>query len=309
MMIRTETKVFPFHRERYPNENMVTGEDFAFKMAEVDGAITALNNLLSDLGEKHDKDINEVYAEISKRFDETNGALTTVLELIEGLEAEDQTIYNELNLTKEMLTTVYNKQLALSGEVSTIKATLDARKEAAEAFKAEYDKKIAELEAEDKNNTDLIHSIGTALDSYVEDINAELESVNAEFTKVREEMTSILNLLTDAHQADMDELWKELNDRKEVTDGAITALKNLVDELGKEDENIYVEINYVKEFATKNLADINALKATVETLVSIEDFLNWTEGHNEEHNNLLTMITGINTFIDEELAEIKADAA
>ena len=297
----------------YLQENMVTGEEFAAKFAETDGAITALTNLLSDLEAKHDADLEAVYEEINSRFNTTNEALSATLLIIEDLaaelKAEDETIYRELNITKEMLTSVYNEQLVLAGEVSTIKETLEARKEAAEAFKAEYDKKIAELEAEDNANLTLIQSIGTALNSYVEDLTKEIDLVNLEFTKVREEMTQMMNLLSDEMAAADEEIWNEIAKNNETAQTAISALMNYINDLQAEDENLWKEIYTLQEFATQNYQAIQQLQSTVETLVSIEDFLGWAAGHDETHQTLIGMIEGINTYIDEALTEITENAA
>ena len=162
-------------------------EEIYAKIEMVEGAVSAVNNLIGDLQTADE----EIYVELEKAL----AYIGYVAALIEDEAAaranEDEQIYIQLNTVNETISSVIFTVADLETRVAEVEEALEAQVAAYEAYVAATDAKLNEL----RNTFESLSPVIARLEAQNKELAATLESLAPEFNNVKAQVKELQQTL------------------------------------------------------------------------------------------------------------------
>ena len=218
--------------------NLLTDEVAALQLADeeiyakiemVEGAVTAVNNLIGDLQTADE----EIYVELNKALAYIGNVAALIEDEAAARANEDEQIYLQLNTVNETISTVIFTVADLETRVAEVEEALEAQVAAYEAYVAATDAKLNEL----RNTFESLSPVIARLEAQSAELKATLESLAPEFNNVKAQVKELQQTLISlgeqlpeqiaALQGQTKELLSMLNSLAPIIDGLIDRIGEL----------------------------------------------------------------------------------
>ena len=176
--------------------NLLTDEVAALQLADeeiyakiemVEGAVTAVNNLIGDLQTADE----EIYVELEKALAYIGNVAALIEDEAAARANEDEQIYIQLNTVNETISTVIFTVADLETRVAEVEEALEAQVAAYEAYVAATDAKLIEL----RNTFESLSPVIARLEAQNKELAATLESLAPEFNTVKAQVKELQQTL------------------------------------------------------------------------------------------------------------------
>ena len=176
--------------------NLLTDEVAALQLADeeiyakiemVEGAVTAVNNLIGDLQTADE----EIYVELNKALAYIGNVAALIEDEAAARANEDEQIYLQLNTVNETISTVIFTVADLETRVAEVEEALEAQVAAYEAYVAATDAKLNEL----RNTFESLSPVIARLEAQSAELKATLESLAPEFNNVKAQVKELQQTL------------------------------------------------------------------------------------------------------------------
>ena len=176
--------------------NLLTDEVAALQLADeeiyakiemVEGAVTAVNNLIGDLQTADE----EIYVELNKALAYIGNVAALIEDEAAARANEDEQIYIQLNTVNETISTVIFTVADLETRVAEVEEALEAQVAAYEAYVAATDAKLNEL----RNTFESLSPVIARLEAQSAELKATLESLAPEFNNVKAQVKELQQTL------------------------------------------------------------------------------------------------------------------
>lgn len=268
------------------------------KLVELQGSLAALSAYL----EEYEASVDAKFKEILGTFESLSLFLD---EKFAALEDTDTDLYGEIDGLREAFTNLNN---LLEDEV---KARQAADEELYNKISEETQAKVEELQQMFTNLNNLLEDEAAARQEADNEIYAEMENIRTYVGQVYNALSLEIQTVADglkahiaafeAYKATIEEALKELSEEDAAIRGelgsAVLNLTNLIEDLQKEDEAIYAEIDGVREALTqlKNALELQISEAKAEAIAAAKkDAL-------EKFNMLTTVIVAAEDRLNDKI--------
>lgn len=214
--------------------NLLTDEVAALQLADeeiyakiemVEGAVTAVNNLIGDLQTADE----EIYVELNKALAYIGNVAALIEDEAAARANEDEQILLQLNKATETISAVIVTVADLETVVAEVKDELDLHVAAYEAYVAATEAKFQELLNTFASLSPVISTLqaqNAELKATLESLSPEIEAINAKVAELKSQMTSLEPVIA-ALQGQTKELLSMLNSLAPI----INELKDRIGEL------------------------------------------------------------------------------
>ena len=162
-------------------------EEIYAKIEMVEGAVTAVNNLIGDLQTADE----EIYVELNKALAYIGNVAALIEDEAAARANEDEQIYIQLNTVNETISTVIFTVADLETRVAEVEEALEAQVAAYEAYVAATDAKLNEL----RNTFESLSPVIARLEAQSAELKATLESLAPEFNNVKAQVKELQQTL------------------------------------------------------------------------------------------------------------------
>ena len=162
-------------------------EEIYAKIEMVEGAVTAVNNLIGDLQTADE----EIYVELEKALAYIGNVAALIEDEAAARANEDEQIYIQLNTVNETISTVIFTVADLETRVAEVEEALEAQVAAYEAYVAATDAKLNEL----RNTFESLSPVIARLEAQNKELAATLESLAPEFNTVKAQVKELQQTL------------------------------------------------------------------------------------------------------------------
>ena len=204
-------------------------EEIYAKIEMVEGAVTAVNNLIGDLQTADE----EIYVELNKALAYIGNVAALIEDEAAARANEDEQIYLQLNKATETISAVIMTVADLETRVAEVEDDLKAHVAAYEAYVAATEAKFQELLNTFASLSPVISTLqaqNAELKATLESLAPEIETINAKIDELKNQMTS-LEPVIEALQGQTQELLSMLNSLAPVIDNIEAAIDALQSEL------------------------------------------------------------------------------
>ena len=204
-------------------------EEIYAKIEMVEGAVTAVNNLIGDLQTADE----EIYVELNKALAYIGNVAALIEDEAAARANEDEQIYLQLNKATETISAVIMTVADLETRVAEVEDDLKAHVAAYEAYVAATEAKFQELLNTFASLSPVISTLqaqNAELKATLESLAPEIETINAKIAELKNQMTSLEPVIS-ALQGQTQELLSMLNSLAPVIDNIEDAIAALQSEL------------------------------------------------------------------------------